>query len=289
MAAGLTLYSDISARVNGLIADSLAVARMSNYLADTVLGMGAQGMMSRSVNEYNAVTFVAAGEDDDTAAQNFSKDALSTLTPTAYRARIDITDQRAETDFDMEMANASQEFGAASAKHVDNTIADQFSSVTGGTIGSAGTVITWAHITAAYAVLSNQGIPAGAPVYCALHPFQWHPLLNANTIAGASVAVAPAFQDRLVAAPNFFQVPMFQGITFVITNSIDIDASDDAYGCLYVPQAFAVDTRKAFNIRPQRDESRELTELNASMWYACGVWRPGFGVAILSDASTPSV
>lgn len=289
MAAGLTTFAQISARVNDLIADSLAVARMGNYLMPTITSLSATGMMNRTVNEYNAVTFAAAGEDDDTGAQQFTKDALSTLTPLSYRARVDITDPRAESDFDSEMANAAMELGSAAAKHVDNAIADLFTSATGGTIGAAGTIITWAHITAAYAVLNNQGIPAGAPVFCALHPFQWEPLLSANTIAGASVAVAPAFQDRLVAAPNFFSVPRFQGVTFVITNSIDIITGDDAYGCMYVPQAFAVDSRKAFNVRPQRDESRELTELNASMWYVAGVWRPQFAVAILSDAATPNV
>jgi hypothetical protein len=289
MAAGLTTYDQISARVNDLIMDSLAVARMGNYLLPTVTSLSATGMMDRKVNEYNAVTFAAAGEDDDTGAQQFTKDALSTLTPASYRARVDITDPRAESDFDMEMANAALELGSASAKHVDDKIASLFSSATGGTVGAAGTVITWAHITAAYAVLNNQGIPAAAPVFCALHPYQWEPLLAANTIAGAQVAVAPGFQDRMTSAPNFFSVPRFQGVTFVISNSITIDSGIDAYGCMYVPQAFAVDSRKAFNVRPERDESRELTELNASMWYAYGVWRPQFSVAILSDAATPNV
>lgn len=289
MTAGLTTFAQISARVNDLIDDSLAVARMANYLTPTVTQLSAMGMMDRKVNEYNAVTFVAAGEDDDTSAQQFSKDALATLSPTSYRARIDITDQRAETDFDSEIANAALEFGSASAKHIDNSIADYFSSATGGTIGSAGTVLTWTHITAAHSILINKGIPAGSPVFCALHPYQWWRLVNASTIAGASVSVAPNFQDRMTAAPNYFQVPQFQGITFVISNSIDVDGSDDAYGCIYVPQAFAVDMRKPFNIRPERDESRELTELNASMWYAAGTWRSDFAVAILSDAATPSV
>lgn len=288
MAAGLTTYAQISARVNDIIEDSMAVARMSNVLVPTVTGKSAQGMMVRKVNEYNALTFVAAGEDDDTGAQQFTKDALSSLTPAAYRLRVDMTDQRVESDFDSEVAGAAMEIGGAAGAHIDTAIATNFSSLTGGTIGSAGTAITWRHITKAYALLANAGIPPASPVFCALHPFQWEVLLAANTVAAASIAVAPAFQDRMSASPNFFSIPQFQGITFVITNTIAVDASDDAYGALYVPEALAVDTRKALNIRPQRDESRELTELNASMWYAHGVWRPDFGVAVLSDASTPS-
>ena len=288
MAAGLTTFAQISARVNDIIEDSLAVARMANVLAPTVTNLTAGGMNPRKVNEYNAVTFATAGEDDDTSAQQFTKDALSTLTPASYRARVDLTDQRVESDFDGEVAGASMELGSAAARAIDVHIASNFSSLTGGTIGSAGTVITWAHITKSYALLANQGVPAGSPVFCALHPYQWEVLLRANTIAGASVAVAPQFQDRMTAAPNFFAIPQYQGITFVVSNAISVDASDDAYGALYTPQAVALDTRKAFNIRPERDESRELTELNASMWYAHGTWRPAFGVAILSDASTPS-
>jgi hypothetical protein len=241
------------------------------------------------VNQYNAITFVETGEDDTTSPQQFTKDALSSLTPKIYTASVLITDARAESDFDSETANASAEFGASSAKHVDDNIADLFSSVTGGTVGAAGTAITWKHITAGYARLMNQGVPAGAPVFCALHPFQWHRLLSAATIAGATVAVSPMFQDRVTAAPNFFNVPAFQGITFVISNSIDIITGDDAYGCIYTPQAFAIDTRKPFEIEPERkpDKGGGSTQLNGRMFYASGVWRPAFAVAILGDATTP--
>jgi hypothetical protein len=287
MTTGLTLYSQISSKVADIREDSLAVARMANLLLPTVTNMSATGMMDRSVDEYNAITFAEAGEDDDTSPQEFDKDALASLSPKIYRARVDITDARAETDYDSEIANASLEFGGAAAKHVDSAIAGLFSSADGGTIGSgASSTITWKYVTSAYAIVSNADIPAGAPVYCALHPFQWAVLLAANSIAAATVGVAPAFQDRLVAAPNYFTVPQFQGITFVITNSIAISGTA-AYGCMYVPQAFAVDTRKRFNIRPQRDESRELTELNASMWYVAGVWRPAFAVALYTLAATP--
>lgn len=287
MTAGLTLYSDISSKVNDIREDSLAVARMSNVLLSTVKTFNATGMLVRKVDEYNAVTFAAAGEDDDTAAQKFTKDALSSLTPAAYRARVDITDERAASDYDSEIANASLELGQAAAAHIDTNIASLFSSLTGGTIGSSGTAITWRHITKAYALLINKGVPAGMPVYCALHPFQWEVLLAASTVAAATVAVAPGFQDRMTSSGGFFSIPQFVGITFAITNNIAV-SSNNAYGAIYVPMAMAVDTRKAFDIRPERDESAERTELNSSMWYAYGTWRPDFGVAILSDCTTPS-
>jgi hypothetical protein len=127
----------------------------------------------------------------------------------------------------------------------------------------------------------------GAPVFCALHPYQWEVLLAANTVAASTVAVAPGYQDRMTNAGGFFQIPAFQGITFVVTNSITI-ASTAAYGCMYVPQAFALDTRKSFDIEPQRDASKQAWELNASMWYAFGVADPTKAVLIQACCATPS-
>jgi len=290
MTTGTTYFSAISAIVNDIIEDSLAVARAANVLMDTITNMSAVGMLTRKVHEYNALTFSEVGEEDDTAPQKFEKDELAELTPKIYRSSVELTDARLATDWDSELANASSELGAAAAKHVDVAIAGNYGSLTGGTIGSGnGSTITWRYVTAAQAILINQNVPAGSPIFCALHPFQWEPLISAVTPAGASVAVAPQFQDRMVNIPNYFTVPRYQGIIFVITNSISITggASPAAAGGMYVPQAIAVDTRKTFDIRPERDESRELTELNSSMWYDTGVWRSAFGVTLSTDASTP--
>lgn len=290
MASGTTYYSAISAIVNDIIEDSLAVARMANVLLDTITNMSATGMLVRKVHEYNALSFNLVGEDDDTSPQKFEKDELATLTPLIYRASLELTDARLASDWDSEIANAAQELGSAAAKHVDVAIAGNYSSLTGGTIGSGnGSTITWRFISAAQSVLVNNNVPAGSPIFCVLHPFQWEPLIAAVTPAGASVAVAPQFTDRMVNIPNYFTVPRYQGIIFVITNSITITggASPAAIGGMHVPQALAVDTRKSFDIRPERDESRELTELNSSMWYDTGVWRPVFGIALNTDAATP--
>lgn len=116
---------------------------------------------------------------------------------------------------------------------------------------------------------------------------QWEVLLAADTIAAATVAVAPGFQDRMTNSGGFFNIPKFTGITFVITNAIDI-ASTAAYGLMYAPSALAVDTRKQFDIEPQRDASKQAWELNASMWYVAGVWNKNMGVLLRHNASTPS-
>ena len=42
---------------------------MANVLAPTVTNLSATGMFVRKVNEYNAVTFAATGENDVTSPQ----------------------------------------------------------------------------------------------------------------------------------------------------------------------------------------------------------------------------
>jgi hypothetical protein len=114
---------------------------------------------------------------------------------------------------------------------------------------------------------------------------QWEVLLSSASIAGATVGVAPGFQDRMMA--NYFQVPQAYGITFVVTNAIDISGTA-AYGLLYVPRAIAVDTRKPFSIEPERDASRQVTEFNASMWYFADQYDANAGICLYHNAATPS-
>lgn len=294
MAAGTASWSDISGTINFIHDSALAVARMANLLLPTVTTFSGSGMFDRKQWEWNSAAFSEHTEETDEASQLFDKDLLSTLSPKNYHARIDLTDERVASDPDGVRAAAALELGSAAAKHIDTSIASLFGTAAswGGTIGpaNAGTAtngtISWRAITKAYALLTNQGIPAGAPIYCALHPYQWEVLLSSSSIAAATVAVAPGFQDRMTQA-NFFQVPGAYGITFVVTNAMTVSGTA-SYGLLYTPQALAVDTRKGFSIEPERDASKQAWELNASMWYAYGVRRPAFGVLLRHQCATPS-
>ena len=295
MAAGTASYSDISSVVNDIQQDSLAVARMANLLIPTVTQYTGSGMNPRVEYQWNSVAFSQHTEETDEASTAFSKTLLATFTPANYHARVDLTDERVASDWESVRSGASMELGSGAAKHVDNSIADLFSTGrwTGGTIGpaDAGTAangtITWRAVTKALALLQYQNPPAGSPVFCALQQFQWEVLLASNSIAAATVAVAPGYQDRMTSSGGFFSIPSFVGVTFVVTNSIDI-AGTAAYGLMYVPQALGLDTRKAFSIEPERDASKQAWELNASMWYAVGARNPKMGVLLRHNASTPS-
>lgn len=58
---------------------------------------------------------------------------------------------------------------------------------------------------------------------------------------------------------------------------------------LFSQDAIAFDVRRGLRIEPQRDASLRATELNATMIYAYGLWRPTHGVQIYADATAPNV
>lgn len=288
MAAGTATWSDISATANYIHENALAVAHSENLLIPTVTTLSANGMFVRRVWQWNSLSFSAHTEEVSESSTDFSKDVYASLTPANYHCRVDITDERASSDPDSVVASAALELGAAAAAHVDSAIADQFGT-TGwaGTIGSGkGDTINWRKITKAYALLYAQKINRGSPVFCALHPYQWELLLSSNTVAAATVSVAPQFQDRLQVA-NYFTVPNAYGIIFVISNNIDVSGTA-AYGLMYTPDALAVDTRKPFGIEPFREPYKQSTQFNASMWYVADQWRATHGICLYHDATTPS-
>ncbi len=51
--------------------------------------------------------------------------------------------------------------------------------------------------------------------------------------------------------------------------------------------ATALDMRRGLRIEPERDASQRWTELNATMIYAEGGWRPERGVQVLGDSTAP--
>lgn len=288
MTVGQTLYSDISSLVNPIQQDTLAILRQQNLLLPTVRQFNGTGMNPRKGYDWGTLTVNTVAEDDDMIPQKFDKTERVTLTPTSKGAQVWLSDQRLATDWDMIRQDVSMELGAVFATHVDTTLAGHFSSLTGGTVGTAGSALTWNNVLDAQALLQAAGVPT--PYFCVLHTYQWLDLYKEIvTNSSGSFQRAPEFQDRLV--NNYFSTPMLGGVIFVSTGNVAVDASDDATGAMYSSMAIAYDLRRGFRIAPERDESRGGGggyELNASLWYASDPWAPARGIQIISDATAPS-
>lgn len=280
-----TQVSDIQSPtdyIQSIYEDALFVAREQNLMSSLVTNYTGQGVAPRVSSEYSSATIAAVNDDDDLSSQSFAPTVLSTLTPSEVGAQYLITDQRLESDPMGVQQAAALELGSAMATKIETDLIGNFSSFTGGTAGAAGSTMTWDYFFAAVSQLRAQKAPA--PYYAVLHPYQIHDLAKAAAVTG-TINNVPNFGDEVM-RNRFFM--MAAGCMVFESANLTPDASDDVTAGIFSPLALALDVRRAPRIEPERDASRRATELNLSSVYAHGVWRPKYGVQLISDASTPS-
>jgi hypothetical protein len=218
---------------------------------------------------------------DDLASQQYKPTAQESLTPYLYGAQFYFTDRRARSDPNAVVQDGSNELGMSAAKSIQQNLLGDFASFTGGTAGSAGGTATWAILYKAVALLKQQNAPG--PYYGVLQEGQWFHLGTAVIPAGAQTN-APNHQDDVL--KNYF-VGQFFGVSWYTTN--DITSGTAAKGGVFARPALGYDQRAPFRVEPQRDASKGGGgwELNATMDYAHGVWRPKFGVQIIATSVIP--
>jgi len=283
MATGYSRVADLNSYFNNIYEDAVFAARESTLATRlvTVFTDGA-GDQTRTLPQYAQVTYASVAETEDFSnPTQFSKSALATLTPGEVMAQIILTDRRIETDPDNARADATQELGVAAAQKVDTDIFGNFSSLTCGTAGASGSTMTWGYFFAAASILRGNNIPG--PWYAVLHPYHWHDL-GVAVAPGTTVTNSPGFQDEVL---RRWYVGSVAGIDIFYSNNVPT-SSTDAYSAIFNPRALAYDLRRDYRLEPERDASKRAWELNATMLYAHGVWRPTWGVQIIADITTPA-
>ena len=282
--ASLNPSTDISAFINSVFEAAILVARDNNVMTGLVRTFNDRtGLALRKNQQYGGATMNSIAETDDLVGQAFTPSALSTLTPSEVGAQYFLTDTRVESDPFSVRNDAATDLGMAMATKIETDLLGVFSSFTGGTVGAAGTTLTWGHVFAMESILRKQMAPA--PYFLVLHPYQWHPLAKAATVAGASQTIAPSIAEAVNQA---FWVRTVANVNIFVSSNLTVDASDDAVCGMFSRDALALDMRRAPRLEPDRDPSRRGWELNMSAVYAKGVWRPTFGVKGTFDAATPT-
>jgi hypothetical protein len=276
--AGLVNAGDISSYVQTIFEDAQLKARENSILPALVRGWNDRmGTAIRSRSDYGTVTFMQIADTDDLTSQAFTPSVDQSLTPYEYGAQFLITDLRVESDPFGVRADAAAELGAGAAQHVQTAIASTFASLSAGTVGSAGGTLTWGNFFAAQAYLRAQFAPM--PWACVLRPEQWYYLGTVPSIAGAQTN-GPAIQDEF--ARNFW-VSNVAGVDIYVC--ADLTAGTACKAAMFSQDAIGYDIRRAFGVEPERDASRRGWELNASMVYATGVWRPKWGVQMIGTST----
>lgn len=281
--ANESTYALISTLVNPTWEAALMYARANLVMPQLVTAFtDMDGMQDRKVTEYAAGTVVTSlGETTDLTTQALSRSLLTTLTPAEAGTMYFLTDRRAASDPEDVAADIAEKVGFEMFKQVETDLLGDFASLTGGTVGAAGSALSWARIFAARAKLAGTNIPG--PYVCVLHEYHWYTLATAANLAGLANAAPLRVRDDI---QSRYYVGSTSDIDFY-TTSVPT-AGTAVKGAMFNRQAFALDIRRGFRIEPQRDASLRGTELNCTMIYAHGVWRPLWGVQIIGDASVPN-
>ena len=277
----MNIGADIASYVKQIEQEASKVARNNNIMAALVRSFNdLSGTALRARSEYGTASFNQISDSDDLTSQTFTPSVQNTLTPYEFGAQFFITDTRLRNDpFNM-ASEARDELGMAFAQKVELDLLATFSSFTGGTVTSAGN-LTWGMLLAAYSRLRM--VANRSDAVAVLSPYQWHSLGTAIApAAGVSQTNAPALQDALL---RNYWVGNYGGLQIYVTSNL---SAGTVTAGVFVPDAAALDVRVPFTIEPERDASRRGYELNATGTYAAGVWRPRFGVQLISASTAPT-
>lgn len=285
----LNLYGDLSGIAQDIQDNAIFVIRELGTMQGLVtMFTDASGGNPRVGYKYNQGVAKSIGEADDLTSDSFTPSADQTLTPAEIGLQFFITDLRAESQApESIIRDASLELGYAALDRVESDLVGDIASLTGGTVGAAGSVITWGYMSAAIAQARNANKSANKPLAAVVHGYQAAVLAKTASVAGAtSIAQAPMFTEQVTREGlkkvfTFMGVPIYQVFA-------SPDGSGDFTGGVFPKESLAIDWRRAIRVRPERDESRRGAEFNMSAVYAHGIWRPTRGVKMTFDASAPT-
>jgi hypothetical protein len=291
----INAWADESGIANKILDDAIFIVREQYVLPGLVRVFNDRtGGNLREGFTYNSVTIGTVTEFDDVTSSAFAATAAQTLTPYEYAGQLMISDLRVESDTPENIVNDSaKELGLAMGDVVESKLIGDFTSLTGGSGGAnyyTGTIIgtpTFASLAGAIAIARAANKSTGIPLAAVVHGYHWNVLAQSASVAGASVAVAPGFQDEMSRTGyvgQFMGVPIFQ-----VYNSVTgTTATAWTNFAVFPRDALALDWRRAPRLRPERNESARGTELNMSAVFAHGVWRPALGVYGKWFAATPT-
>ena len=278
-------YDGIKTLVANVYELALLKAQEGNVIASLVTTFNDyQGLAPRVYGEYSGGTFAVVNETDDMSSQAFSAASKGTITPAIYGQQVVLTMGRIKSDPAGAQRDAGQFLGETAAAHIDTNLAGTLSGLTGGTVGgtvgSAAHTLTWPDIFKAQAIMRGNKIYGRYSVV--IHPMQWY-YLTAGTVGVPTLMQSEDIKNRFMS--GFYQASLDNMDFFVDAN---ITSGTAAIGAMFSRQALALDVRQGFTINPQWDASYSgmgAWELNASMVYGFGIYRPTYGVQIVATSS----
>jgi len=273
-------YAAIAAIVNNIWETALLTASEQSVMPKLVHQFqGGQGLERRAWATYSGGTWGSYAETDDLSGQAFTPGSAGVFSPAIYGAQYFLTDARVRSDPFGVQRDAGLDLGRLAAVNVDKNLVGLFSSLTGGTVGTAGGTLAWSDVMRSAAYLRAQNAPG--PYSCVLRPEHWYYLQSA-TSGVPELMLSQKLMDQI--GQNFY-TGSWGGIDFYTDSNITSGTA--AVGGMFAAEAMGLDIRKAFGIETQRDASYGggAWELNATMWYAYGTYRVKFGVEMIGTSA----
>lgn|SRR5512138_128907 len=278
--ANESTYASMSALVNPIWQEAMLTLSEQSIMPALVRRFSdTNSSTPRQWAQYTGGTIQSVAETADLAAQTFTPAAAGTLTPSQLGIAYFLTDQRIASDPFGAQRDAGQDLGRVVAEKVDTDLVGLFTSFTGGTVGTAGGTLTWANVQRASAYLKAAFAPA--PYKMVMRPEHWYYLTSAAS-GIPTLLQSQTLMDQY--GRNFYQAS-WAGIDFFVDANIATGTA--AKAGMFSTEAIAFDMRRALRIEPQRDASRGGGgyELNATIIYAKGVYRPTFGCLCTGTSS----
>jgi hypothetical protein len=282
---GYNIWGDVSSIAQRIESDAYFVVRETATMQNLItVFRDATGMNVRRGYKYNQLSAVEISDGDAITSATFTPSADQDLTPKIIAQGAFVSDARASSMLPEDIVNdVSAELGLAASDKIETDLVTLMASLSGGTVGTANSPVTWGWISAAIAQARNANKNSKVPLACVIHGYQYAVLAKAASVAGSSLAQAPGYTEEMTRSgyvANFMGVPIYQ--VFAAP-----DATTDFKGGVFPRNALAMDWRKPITIESARDADRIGYKFNMSGIYACGVWRPTLGVMIVGDATAP--
>jgi hypothetical protein len=279
--ANESTYTGISTLIANVYNNAVHAAFEGNVISPHIeVWQDSSSPAPRVFGSYSGGTFLAVAESADNTAQAFNAASSGTLTPAVYAQMIEITNRRLRAEPGRAQREAGVHLGNTLASSVDTQLAGLFSSLTAGTVGTAGGTLTWTNIFRAQAYLRTAKL--AGPYTCVLHPVQWYYLTSASS-GVPTLMQSEAIKDSVVG--TFYQAS-FGGIDFYV--DANITSGTAAVGGMFVRDAMVLDIRQPFKIEPQyfaKISGNGGWEINASMEYAYGVYQPTHGAQLIGTSA----
>ena len=249
---------------------SLMAGLITRYDIGNVAGKTIQ------VPKYPSVAAAALTEGTDMSSSTVSTTGV-TVTVAEVGAQVLLTDMAA-----FGAGNPAQELGTVLGNSIATKMDQDIIALFDGfstSIGAAAQEITAADIFKAAATLRNAKAPG--QYVAVLHPYHAYQL-SANLTNTFANPNGGELQNE--AMRNGF-VGSIAGVDVYQSANITPDASDDAKGAVFAPEALCIAMKRDFNLETQRDASMRATELNATAVYGVAELDDAYGVEMLFDAS----